>query len=243
MLGRRSKGFTLIELLVVIAIIAILAAILFPVFAQAREAARKTQCTSNLRQLMTGITMYAQDYDEMYPGIRYGAWGFNSPTNYGWGLEDQVQPYIKNMGLFKCPSDGLRRMDTNSDGRTEPISYSPTHYWSGAAATSSDSWGIFGISNASRALADIQAPADTVALYELWMYTNEAERYMYYRWFNHDLRNWRVWPQVYQDATGQYCLGAHQNKINIAFADGHVKAMGRDQLFAPRNLVSVNPND
>src|SRR3954470_2379983 len=64
---RRNQGFTLIELLVVIAIIAILAAILFPVFAQAREKARQTSCTSNLKQLGTGLMMYAQDYDEMMP--------------------------------------------------------------------------------------------------------------------------------------------------------------------------------
>src|SRR5205809_5026895 len=67
-MGRtRRRAFTLIELLVVIAIIAILAAILFPVFAQAREKARQTSCTSNCKQLVTGIMMYAQDHDEMYP--------------------------------------------------------------------------------------------------------------------------------------------------------------------------------
>ena len=90
---RRRHGFTLIELLVVIAIIAILAAILFPVFARAREKARQTSCLSNLKQLGLGIAMYINDYDEYYP-FRYQGGGWHNVT----------QPYIKNTQLWKCPS-------------------------------------------------------------------------------------------------------------------------------------------
>jgi prepilin-type N-terminal cleavage/methylation domain-containing protein/prepilin-type processing-associated H-X9-DG protein len=91
------RGFTLIELLVVIAIIAILAAILFPVFAKAREKARQTSCLSNLKQIALAIQMYTQDYDEIYP-LEY-----NVPGN--WPLwEDELQPYIKNWQIFHCPS-------------------------------------------------------------------------------------------------------------------------------------------
>ena len=239
---RQSRGFTLLELLVVIAIIAILAAILFPVFAQAREKARQATCASNMRQTMLGISMYAQDYDELFPAIRYGLWGYNAPTDYGWGMENQIHPYLKNMQILKCPSDAIRRLDTNSDGKTEPISYSGTHYWAGRSDPRiSDAWGIFGISNASRSLASIQEPADTVALYELWMYLNEAERYSYYRWFNHDIYRWRVWPQVYQDGSGQYAIGAHSEMTNFAFADGHVKAMRTKALCGPgKNLLAVD---
>src|SRR5688572_32759700 len=97
-LGRRA--FTLIELLVVIAIIAILAAILFPVFAKAREAARATQCKSNMRQLSTAIAMYVQDYDELYM-LRSSP--FVAGVGYHWGYA--VQPYVKNFGLHQCPSN------------------------------------------------------------------------------------------------------------------------------------------
>jgi prepilin-type N-terminal cleavage/methylation domain-containing protein/prepilin-type processing-associated H-X9-DG protein len=90
------KGFTLIELLVVIAIIAILAAILFPVFAKAREKARQTSCLSNEKQICLAILMYVQDYDEMMPApVDWGA--YNSPMPW------LLYPYVKNWQLFHCP--------------------------------------------------------------------------------------------------------------------------------------------
>ena len=108
---RRSKpqGFTLIELLVVIAIIAILAAILFPVFAQAREKARQTACLSNQKQIGIGIMMYAQDYDETYPlSCAYG--------DFNTGIPQEVASYVQKVGNFTatnvagiwlCPSDSI----------------------------------------------------------------------------------------------------------------------------------------
>lgn len=96
--SRQRNGFTLIELLVVIAIIAILAAILFPIFAQAREQARKTVCLSNLKQLALGTLMYVQDYDEAFPPRFGGASGGNAP----WAAT--IQPYVKNKQLAGCPN-------------------------------------------------------------------------------------------------------------------------------------------
>lgn len=96
----RFRGFTLIELLVVIAIIAILAAILFPVFGRARENARRSSCQSNLKQMALSLTQYIQDYDEKYPNLSTGA---GAPGPYGW--VDTMQPYIKSMQIVQCPSD------------------------------------------------------------------------------------------------------------------------------------------
>jgi prepilin-type N-terminal cleavage/methylation domain-containing protein/prepilin-type processing-associated H-X9-DG protein len=111
------RGFTLIELLVVIAIIAILAAILFPVFAKAREKARQTSCLSNLKQLGLGMMMYAQDYDETLCRMEMGGpysttpvdpsdLAFNGRTDGTWqnSWPSLILPYVKNTQIFKCPS-------------------------------------------------------------------------------------------------------------------------------------------
>jgi prepilin-type N-terminal cleavage/methylation domain-containing protein/prepilin-type processing-associated H-X9-DG protein len=106
----KRRGFTLIELLVVIAIIAILAAILFPVFAQAREKARQATCMSNLKQLGPAFSMYLQDYDGSLPTLvnpRTEQWSCNAPHSawfeYG-GWPVVVHPYVKNGGVYVCPS-------------------------------------------------------------------------------------------------------------------------------------------
>jgi prepilin-type N-terminal cleavage/methylation domain-containing protein/prepilin-type processing-associated H-X9-DG protein len=102
MMKHRKMGFTLIELLVVIAIIAILAAILFPVFASAREKARAISCLSNLKQIGLAMTQYTQDNDETFPSSS-GA-GQKTGT-LPWGWADEIQPYAKSVALFHCPDD------------------------------------------------------------------------------------------------------------------------------------------
>lgn len=102
----QKRGFTLIELLVVIAIIAILAAILFPVFAKARLMARRTACLSNLKQLGLAALMYVQDYDEQFPaGDNWHGVDTQSDPNAACGNAYQMYPYIKNKQMFICPND------------------------------------------------------------------------------------------------------------------------------------------
>ena len=113
--GKSTKrGFTLIELLVVIAIIAILAAILFPVFARARENARRSSCQSNQKQVILGLKQYVQDNDELFPQAYVNA------SVYGWA--DSIQPYTKSIQVYQCPSE------TNGPSTT-PSADGYTDYW------------------------------------------------------------------------------------------------------------------
>ena len=101
----RRRGFTLIELLVVIAIIAILAAILFPVFARARENARRASCSSNLKNIGLGVIQYEQDYDESFPLLRNNAGAFPANGNGFGGVWVAIQPYLKSTQILQCPSE------------------------------------------------------------------------------------------------------------------------------------------
>ena len=122
-------GFTLIELLVVIAIIAILAAILFPVFAKAREKARQASCQSNEKQIGLGLIQYIQDNDETFPGgaipgaVAYPPGG-GGGTGAGAGWAGEISPYVKSPQLFKCPDDNTPG-GTNAGYTSYPVSYCP----------------------------------------------------------------------------------------------------------------------
>ncbi len=137
------RGFTLIELLVVIAIIAILAAILFPVFARAREKARQTSCLSNVKQIGLAFMMYVQDYDELFPVYYLGNWApaghFSAP--YVW-WDTPIQSYIKNLQVYRCPSTGAT-----------PVSYNNDYGWN---------HNVFG--GGTKALAQIETPAQLFLL-------------------------------------------------------------------------------
>lgn len=155
---RRSQGFTLIELLVVIAIIAILAAILFPVFAKAREKARQSSCLSNIKQLALAGLMYTQDYDERTQRW-HGYWDTGqvpSVTDPFWYT--LLVPYIKNSQIFLCPSAGDKALDP---------AYSPANTYLCTYAVS-NGWPL-------TALAAFVSPAETVMLCE----TQNSNYYRY----------------------------------------------------------------
>lgn len=190
--GRKRKyAFTLIELLVVIAIIAILAAILFPVFAQAREAARKASCQSNLKQIGTATMMYAQDYDESYPG------GWNMAAGHPNGGGDMMwrvvlQPYIQkygnnsnlydsrgNFGVYWCPS---------TPGSTQ--SYGPSSYGYNAFGGYTQGWRNWGGGNAGfpgASMATIHRPADLIMFADAAAVGNSRSRDLN---FNHGSPGW-----------------------------------------------------
>jgi prepilin-type N-terminal cleavage/methylation domain-containing protein/prepilin-type processing-associated H-X9-DG protein len=159
---KNNRGFTLIELLVVIAIIAILAAILFPVFAQARDKARSASCLSNTKQMGLGITMYAQDYDETYPQAYWYTNDFNGADGYNqWS--GMIQPYVKNTAVFVCPSDpnkGLPPTNPGLDNQAPRISYVAN-----AAVLPRKRRSIDPANVAS--LASLDAPADTIVVAEM----------------------------------------------------------------------------
>lgn len=158
----RRNGFTLIELLVVIAIIAILAAILFPVFAQAREKARAIACLSQSKQLALAIVQYAQDYDEKVCGGIDGYGGRNVPGGEGGsGWAGQVFPYVKSTGVFRCPSDPTTTAWHNSSFALNSNLSLGIPDWATAA------WPIPCQGSDSISIGAMNSPAKTVVLFEV----------------------------------------------------------------------------
>ena len=213
---RLSRGFTLIELLVVIAIIAILAAILFPVFAQAREKARQTQCTNNLKQIGTAVQMYSQDYDEMMPYLAY-----NGGNTLGVHWFDSLTPYIKNAGVWRCPS-------ANPSVRTSGLwANSPSF----AQRQVDYAWNENAAPGVSQAVCT--HPADTFLL----MDKGDAQCFT----------GWYGWVSRSQNTfTGVSVPGPHNEGKVIGFADGHVKWLKSSQIITrdqtPASGVNPDPN-
>ena len=202
---RREGGFTLIELLVVIAIIAILAAILFPVFARAREKARETSCLSQLKQLGLSLHMYAQDYDETFPMAYYTDWVHYWDVTTDWVTETGpgfIEPYMRSGQIRACPSFRGSGGDRKYTGYAYNTSFlGPNPY---------DGWGP-GRSPAT--LAQVQTPTDTVMVCDsaLW-YSGAANG-----------SNMLKAPGEV-DYYGPNVHFRHNGVANVGYVDGHAKA-------------------
>lgn len=139
----RTRGFTLIELLVVIAVIAILAALLFPVFARARDKARQATCTSNLKQIGLAVLLYTQDYDDRYPlghaPVADPLSVFDGGMDYEPHFIELLRPFVKNsknQGVWRCPSDPSAQLTKDGDQTEFHVSYSVNGWFEYGAALS-----------------------------------------------------------------------------------------------------------
>ena len=239
-----KKGFTLIELLVVIAIIAILAAILFPVFAQAREKARQASCLSNVKQIGTALQLYVDDYEESLPmgGLSNvidgavnptlpGDWANNYPgSKFGgkmyswmnWGPDmqmtwmDQIFPYVKNVNMYTCPSNGK-----NIPGYAMNILV--RRYYTDHSKT------IISLSML-KSTADFVFAADNIRLLNNSQGTIEVGPYAsdYTKCEIQDA----IQNTITNGSTGlenKYAAGKHNGGSNLVMADGHAKYFKRSQ--------------
>lgn len=209
-------GFTLIELLVVIAIIAILASILFPVFARARENARRSSCASNLKQVGLGILQYVQDFDERMPYDQSPVQTCPNGlcTNTSWrGL---LQPYIKSFQVFDCPSNsGLKRSDGYIYGISEDYSANIS-YWGYTYPGCGNACGAFGFSNYGTSFTLWTPP-------NLAQFTNSSQTITVLETVqvNDNAMGWAA----NEDPLRPYLFNGHLATANYLFMDGHVKAL------------------
>ncbi len=197
-----TRAFTLIELLVVIAIIAILAAVLFPVFARARESARRTSCTSNLRQQGQSMTMYLQDYDDTFPTANFNDMVFNFPPHVhkdGAGrpiyMKDLLQPYVRNAQIYFCPT--MRGQSGRAQVYPTDYNFLCVHGWSAVPG-----------------FTDFNNDLQGVCSHPLAAISRVAEK-----------------PMIICDGLGEH-VGESTNNVfakgklgaqNICYVDGHVK--------------------
>ena len=217
----KRSGFTLIELLVVIATIAILAAILFPVFAKAREKARQASCLSNVKQMMLGVLSYAQDYDEKMPSQwmlntspTHTVIGQATPTNY-YTWPELIMAYTKNDQIFQCPS---KQFATMINYQSYPTAYMYTAF---NPATSTP---LGMMSPAGAAMATITQPSTTILLFDGWGTMDSGG------WTANSLAN-LLSGTPDATATAALCttVRRHNDGANVGFVDGHAKWLNTAQ--------------
>lgn len=241
--GPKRSGFTLIELLVVIAIIAILASILFPVFARARENARRSSCQNNLKQMALGFAQYVGDYDSTYawgcmrPELGMGAsepW--NSVTNENQIWAGAILPYIKSRQIFVCPSAtqikhyyGTAFMDVSTTLTNTTYGYN-NHYL-GACGNNPHVQGNppkeSAIANSSSTILAIDGTFGNISSYAIWRLNDQGVSQSQYA-SNNPMSN----DGPNGGTPNDWFPGdRHLGGMNVAFADGHVKWMQKSKVI------------
>jgi prepilin-type N-terminal cleavage/methylation domain-containing protein/prepilin-type processing-associated H-X9-DG protein len=208
-----GRGFTLIELLVVIAIIVILAAILFPVFAQAREKARQTECLSNEKQLGIALLIYMQDSDDRMfyrAGWHYSRSGY-IPTTSGIRWWNMLMPYVQSTGVWECPSDTGPTLSPNAEG----LNVISRSYIAVCMAESLID-------------AQISDPDDTLVITEKWNGRTDS----WIEPFNGDFQ-----PNADNTAQSWTAANRHFGMMNCIFFDGHVQSMAPSTILASKELT------
>jgi prepilin-type N-terminal cleavage/methylation domain-containing protein len=211
--GKTKLGFTLIELLVVIAIIAILAAILFPVFGRARENARRSSCTSNLKQIGIGIMQYTQDYDEYYPINGANIYSSNSTDAYqrsrnSW--RSLIFPYVKSEQVFVCPSNPDKE-DNTFDSGTVPGTFKKSY--NGLVST------VFSTSNTPVKITSVLYPSTTIAVIEVFNGGTGEDA----------AKTASINPGYNQHQDDMFA--GHMGTSNFLFSDMHVKSLRPDRTY------------